>query len=187
MSSLTHRTTRIPGVLELTRPVFGDSRGWFGEVGRVSEFAELGIPPLLQDNLSRSDGGVLRGLHYQISQPQGHLITVVEGTVFDVAVDLRPNSPAFGQVETFELTHTDSLCRQVWLPPGVAHGFCVLSSHAVILYKCSDYYRHGDEGGLLWNDLDLRIPWPLSAPRVNQRDAAFPCLKAIPRDRLPRV
>ncbi|OJW88483.1 dTDP-4-dehydrorhamnose 3,5-epimerase [Thiobacillus sp. 65-1402] len=164
--------TRHPDVLLLRPRVFGDTRGFFFESYNRKAFAELGIgAEFVQDNHSRSAKGVLRGLHYQIRQPQGKLVRVVAGEVFDVAVDLRRSSPHFGSVASFRLsaeTHD-----MAWIPPGFAHGFLVLSEHAEFLYKTTDYYAPQFERSLLWNDPALDIAWPLQGePLLSAKDQA---------------
>ena len=180
-----HETT-IAGALILEPDVFADARGFFLETYRDSRFVEAGIDVSFpQDNHSRSGAGVLRGLHYQITRPQGHLVTILTGAIFDVGLDLRRGSPSFGTVFTTEL-HADGP-RQIWLPPGVAHGFCVLGDGADIHYKCSDVYVPGDEAGVAWDDPDLAIDWPLDAPMVAAKDTAHPRLRDIPIERLPHA
>ena len=164
--------TQHPEVLLLRPRVFGDARGFFFESYNRKAFASLGIDAeFVQDNHSRSAKGVLRGLHYQIGQPQGKLVRVVAGEVFDVAVDLRRSSPHFGRVAAFRLsaeTHD-----MAWIPPGFAHGFQVLSGHAEFLYKTTDYYAPEFERCLLWNDPALGIDWPLDgAPLLSAKDQA---------------
>jgi dTDP-4-dehydrorhamnose 3,5-epimerase len=164
--------TQHPEVLLLRPRVFGDARGFFFESYNRKAFASLGIDAeFVQDNHSRSAKGVLRGLHYQIGQPQGKLVRVVAGEVFDVAVDLRRSSPHFGRVATMRLsaeTHD-----MAWIPPGFAHGFQVLSGHAEFLYKTTDYYAPEFERCLLWNDPALGIDWPLDgAPLLSAKDQA---------------
>lgn len=164
--------TRHPEVLLLRPRVFGDARGFFFESYNRKAFAELGInAEFVQDNHSRSAKGVLRGLHYQIRQPQGKLVRVAVGEVFDVAVDLRRNSPHFGCATSFRLsadTHD-----MAWIPPGFAHGFLVLSEHAEFLYKTTDYYAPQFERSLLWNDPVLDIAWPLQGePLLSAKDQA---------------
>ena len=164
--------TQHPDVLLLRPKVFGDARGFFFESYNRKTFAELGIDAeFVQDNHSRSAKGVLRGLHYQISQPQGKLVRVVAGEVFDVAVDLRRSSPHFGRVASFQLSAETH--EMAWIPPGFAHGFLVLSEHAEFLYKTTDYYAPQFERSLLWNDPALNIAWPLDgAPLLSTKDQA---------------
>ncbi len=164
--------TQHPEVLLLRPKVFGDARGFFFESYNRKVFAELGIgAEFVQDNHSRSAKGVLRGLHYQISQPQGKLVRVVAGEVFDVAVDLRRSSPHFGRVAFFSLSAETH--EMAWIPPGFAHGFLVLSEHAEFLYKTTDYYAPQFERCLLWNDPALNIAWPLDGePLLSAKDQA---------------
>lgn len=165
--------TAIPDVLILEPKVFGDSRGFFFESfnQRSFEAAIGGAVPFVQDNHSRSGRGVLRGLHYQIEQPQGKLVRVVAGAVFDVAVDIRPGSPTFGRWVGVELTADNK--RQLWIPPGLAHGFLVLSDTAEFLYKTTDFYAPAAERCIVWNDPVLGIRWPITEPpTLSERDAA---------------
>jgi dTDP-4-dehydrorhamnose 3,5-epimerase len=171
----------IPDVLLLEPKVFGDARGFFMETWQARSFAELGIDhAFVQDNHSRSAQGTLLGLHYQIQQPQGKLVRVVNGAVFDVAVDLRRNSPSFGQWVGTLLSEENK--RLLWIPPGFAHGFYVLSDFADFVYKCTDYYAPEHERSLLWNDPALAIDWPLidgRMPILSNKDA-----QALPLDQL---
>ena len=169
--------TALPGVLILEPKVFGDSRGFFFESFNAHDFANVtGLDvTFVQDNHSRSAQGVLRGLHYQIQQPQGKLVRVTEGEVFDVAVDIRRSSPHFGQWVGVHLSADNK--RQVWVPPGFAHGFAVLSASAEFLYKTTDYYAPEHERCIVWSDPDLAIAWPLQAPPVlASKDANAPTL-----------
>ena len=167
--------TALPGVLIIEPKVFGDSRGFFIETFQLERYREIGITqPFVQDNHSRSPHGVLRGLHYQKTRPQGKLVRVSRGAVYDVAVDVDPKSPTFGRYVGVELS--DDNHRQVWIPPGYAHGFCVLSALADFEYKCTDLYFPEDEGGVIWNDPDVAIPWPISAPRLSDKDTRNPTL-----------
>ncbi|MBU1223939.1 MAG: dTDP-4-dehydrorhamnose 3,5-epimerase [Gammaproteobacteria bacterium] len=162
--------TQHPEVLLLRPRVFGDARGFFFESYNRKAFAGLGVDAeFVQDNHSRSAKGVLRGLHYQIRQPQGKLVRVVAGEVFDVAVDLRRSSPHFGRVATMHLSADTH--EMAWIPPGFAHGFLVLSDHAEFLYKTTDYYAPEFERCLRWNDPALAIAWPLDvAPLLSAKD-----------------
>ena len=162
--------TSLPGVFLLEPRVFGDERGFFLESYNKRIFASLGIEAeFVQDNHSRSAGGVLRGLHYQIRQPQGKLVRVVAGEVFDVAVDLRRHSASFGQWTGMRLSAENK--RMAWIPPGFAHGFYVVSDTAEFLYKTTDYYAPEFERSLLWNDPELNIDWPLSGePVLSEKD-----------------
>ena len=170
--------TRIPELLILAPRVFGDARGFFMESWRQNLFDEaVGRPvTFVQDNHSRSTRGVLRGLHYQLTQPQGKLVRVTSGRVFDVAVDLRRSSPTFGQWAGVELSADNHL--QLWVPPGFAHGFLVLSQHADFLYKTTDYYNAGDERTVAWNDAHIGIEWPLheigGTPTLSAKDQQAP-------------
>jgi len=165
--------TLIADVLLLTPTVYGDSRGYFFESfnHRVFEAAIGGGAGFVQDNQSRSHRGVLRGLHYQVEQPQGKLVRVVAGAVFDVAVDIRPGSPTFGRWVGMELSADNK--QQLWIPPGLAHGFLVLSETAEFLYKTTDYYAPAHERCILWSDPVLDIRWPLAEPpMLSGKDAA---------------
>ena len=149
--------------------VFGDERGFFLETFQAERYAEVGIDlPFVQDNHSRSAKGVLRGLHFQKNRPQGKLVRVVRGEVFDVAVDIRKDSPTYGQWAGVLLSEENK--RQFWIPPGLAHGFVVLSDFADFEYKCTDYYFSEDEGCLIWNDQDIGIDWPIGNPRLSAKD-----------------
>lgn len=165
-------TTAIPDVLLLEPRVFGDERGFFLESWNKRTFAELGITAdFVQDNHSRSQKNVLRGLHYQIEHAQGKLVRVTAGEVYDVAVDLRRSSPTFGRWVGFTLSAADK--RMAWIPPGFAHGFLVTSDSAEFLYKTTDYYSPAHERTLLWNDPQLAIPWPLDGePLLAAKDKA---------------
>ena len=158
--------------------VFGDSRGFFLETFQAERYAEIAnfTQPFGQDNHSRSGKGVLRGLHFQIKNPQGKLVRVVRGEVFDVAVDLRPDSSTFGQWEGVLLSEENK--RQFWVPPGFAHGFVVTSDTADFEYKCTDYYDPSDEGSIAWNDPDLAITWPQDLEvKLSEKDANAPRFK----------
>ena len=163
--------TAIPDVLILEPKVFGDSRGFFFESYNEKVFREAtGVTAhFVQDNHSRSARGVLRGLHYQIEQPQGKLVRCTQGEVFDVAVDIRRDSPTFGQWVGEILSEENK--RQMWIPPGLAHGFLVLSDSADVLYKTTEYYAPQHERAILWNDPELAIAWPLqTAPLLSEKD-----------------
>jgi dTDP-4-dehydrorhamnose 3,5-epimerase len=164
--------TQIAGVLIVEPSVFGDDRGFFLESFNQRSMREIGIHAhFVQDNHSRSQRNVLRGLHYQISQPQGKLVRVVSGTVFDVAVDVRRSSPSYGKWVGVELSAENK--RMFWMPPGMAHGFVVLSDSADFLYKATDYYAPEFERTILWNDPDLGIEWPMiGEPTLSSKDAA---------------
>jgi dTDP-4-dehydrorhamnose 3,5-epimerase len=178
--------TDLPGVLVIEPSVFGDARGFFTETWRSDRYAELGLPAVfVQDNLSFSTQGVLRGLHYQHPQGQGKLVYVLQGEVFDVAVDVRVGSPTFGRWAGVTLS-ADSH-RQFYIPPGFAHGFVVLSPTALFAYKCTEYYAPEHEGSLLWSDPALGIAWPVRDPALSAKDAAAPRLADIDRVRLPAL
>ncbi|MFU2511039.1 dTDP-4-dehydrorhamnose 3,5-epimerase [Pseudoalteromonas sp. ASV78] len=170
--------TKIKDLLIIEPKVFGDERGFFYETFQSERYKLAGIKEdFVQDNRSRSTKGVLRGLHFQKVKQQGKLVTVTSGEVFDVAVDLRPNSETFGQFEHIILTSENKL--QFYVPPGFAHGFCVLSDTADFQYKCTDYYDPTDESGILWNDASLNIPWPIQNPSLSKKDQEQPRLEEI--------
>ena len=170
--------TALPGVLIIEPKVFGDARGFFIETFQVERYREIGITqPFVQDNHSRSQRGVLRGLHFQRTRPQGKLVSVSRGAVYDVAVDIDPASATYGRFVGVELN--DDNHRQMWVPPGYAHGFCVLSEVADFQYKCTDFYFPADEGGLLWNDPDVGIPWPITEPQLSAKDIDNPRLRDL--------
>jgi dTDP-4-dehydrorhamnose 3,5-epimerase len=163
--------TKLKDCVIIEPKVFGDDRGFFLEIFQAERYSQLaGINlPFVQDNHSRSSRGVLRGLHFQKTKPQGKLVRVVRGEVYDVALDIRKGSPTFGQWEGVILSEENK--RQFWVPPGFAHGFLVLSDTADFEYKCTDYYDPSDEGSVLWNDPDLDIPWPVADPILSNKDA----------------
>ena len=170
--------TKLAGVLIIEPKVFGDSRGFFKETFQAERYREAGIEyTFVQDNYSRSQKGVLRGLHFQITKPQGKLVSCPKGAVFDVAVDIDPESTTYGQYVGVELTEENH--KQLWVPPGYAHGFCVLSETADFLYKCTDYYDPSDEGGVIWNDPDVAIDWPIDQPLLSDKDSKLPTLKKL--------
>lgn len=178
------RPTALPGVMLIETDRFADHRGFFLETWNAKRYADFGIDEtFVQDNLSLSYHGVLRGLHYQIKRPQGKLVYVVQGEVFDVAVDLRSNSPDFGRWIGVVLSQANR--RQLYIPPGFAHGFCVLSETALFAYKCTSFYQPDDEGGIRWNDPELGIAWPLTTPLISSKDQAFPYLNNIDAADLP--
>lgn len=169
----------LPGVLIIEPEVHGDERGFFMETFHVERYRELvGIDvTFVQDNHSRSRYGVLRGMHAQRLHPQGKLVRVARGEVFDVALDIDPQSPTFGQWEGTRLSDVNG--RQMWIPPGYAHGFVVLSEVADFEYKCSDYYHPDDEYGVIWNDPDAGIQWPLADPVLSDKDKLLPPLASL--------
>lgn len=177
--------TELPEVLRIDPKVFGDARGYFFETWHRDRYAELGLPrEFVQDNLSRSQRGILRGLHLQHPHAQGKLVQVLEGEVFDVAVDVRVGSPTFGRWVSEVLSFENH--RQLWVPPGFAHGFCVTSETAVLSYKCTELYHPETELSVAWNDPKLGIPWPVKEPVLSKKDAAAQRLADIPTERLPR-
>ena len=167
--------TELPGVLVIEPKVFGDQRGLFVETYNATRYRDSGITQtFVQDNLSRSARGVLRGLHYQIKRPQAKLITCLRGKIFDVAVDIRPDSPSYGRWAGAEL---DAITRkQILVPAGFAHGFCVLEDDTEVLYKCSVEYDPTDEGGISWRCPEIGVRWPLSEPVLSAKDSAYPPL-----------
>lgn len=176
--------TSLPEVLAVEPRVFRDARGTFFESWSASRYAEAGIAgPFVQDNISISPRGILRGLHLQHPHGQGKLVSVLEGEVFDVAVDVRTGSPRFGKWVGEILSGTNR--RQLWIPPGFAHGFAVLSEQAVFHYKCTDAYHPECELTVAWNDPAIAIAWPIAAPTLNDKDRNGLRLSDIPRDRLP--
>ncbi len=173
--------TRIPDVVLIEPDVHRDERGFFVETFRADRHAELGVAPnLVQDNHSRSAHGVLRGLHFQTGSGQTKLVRVARGRAFDVVVDVRPDSPTFGQYEAFELD--DERHLQVWIPAGFAHGFCALAEWTDVVYRVGSYYDHQAERGLAWNDPDVGIQWPVANPSLSPRDAANPRLRDLIAD-----
>lgn len=160
MGKFKFTKTSLEGVYIIEPTVFGDERGYFMETYHLEDFKEAGLDVnFVQDNQSKSNKGVLRGLHFQYKNPQGKLVRAIKGEVFDVAVDLRKNSPTYGQWEGVVLS--DENKKQFYIPEGFGHGFLVLSDEAEFTYKCTDFYDAEDEGGILWNDLDIGIKWPL--------------------------
>ena len=169
--------TPIDGLLIVEPKKFADPRGVFYEVYSKSRYEQYGIPSFVQDNHSVSKNGVLRGLHYQANPGQGKLVRVTRGEVFDVAVDIRKQSPTYGKWWGLSLSDTNNL--QLYIPIGFAHGFCVLSESAEVLYKCSDYYSPENERGILWSDPDLAIDWPVKEPILSEKDAVYPRFKEL--------
>jgi dTDP-4-dehydrorhamnose 3,5-epimerase len=176
--------TELPGVVIIAPDVHHDGRGFFLETYNADRYLEYGIRgPFVQDNLSRSTAGTLRGLHLQLERPQAKLIHVVEGEVFDVAVDVRRGSPTFGRWVGIILSAENF--KQCYIPPGFAHGFCVLSPVAQVAYKCTDLYDPASEIGIAWDDPGLAIEWPIADPLLSERDRQHRTL-AAQTDRLPR-
>ncbi|HSZ67835.1 MAG TPA: dTDP-4-dehydrorhamnose 3,5-epimerase [Xanthobacteraceae bacterium] len=175
----------LSGLLLIEPRYFRDERGYFLESFSRPRYRDAGIADdFVQENHSRSYRGILRGLHFQVRRPQAQLVTVMRGRVFDVAVDLRRGSQTFGRWFGAELSD-EGVC-QMYMAPGFAHGFCVLSDTADLHYMVSRIYDHSDEGGLLWSDPDIGIRWPVAAPVVSAHDAAYPRLRDIASDRLPQ-
>ncbi len=176
--------TALPGCVVIEPQVHGDARGFFYESFNAARFAEAGLDlAFVQANVSRSAEGVLRGLHYQWPKPQGKLVSVLEGEVYDVAVDIRAGSPTFGQWAAAILSAGNR--RHFWVPEGFAHGFAVLSEHATFTYQCTALYDRDADTAIRWNDGAIGIDWPLAEPTLSARDAAAPFLADIPRERLP--
>ncbi len=177
--------TPLEGFIIIEPKCYEDERGFFLESYQSERYRDAGIADeFVQDNQSRSSNRILRGLHFQIMRPQAQMVTVMRGRVFDVGVDLRPGSPTFGQGYGIELSDSGGP-RQVYMAPGFAHGFCVLSEWADLHYKTSRIYDAGDEGGIFWNDLELGVDWPLDQPIVSDRDSEFPMLKNVLAAGLP--
>jgi dTDP-4-dehydrorhamnose 3,5-epimerase len=174
----------LPGVLVIEPQVFGDDRGFFYESYNQARFAAAGIScQFVQSNVSRSAKGVLRGLHYQWPHPQGKLVSVLEGEVYDVAVDIRKGSPHFGQWMGAMLSAQNK--RHLWIPEGFAHGFCVLSETATFTYQCTQPYVAEADAGIRWNDPSIGVDWPISEPTLSPKDLKTPLLADIPTQRLP--
>jgi len=172
----------LSGLMIIQPKLFQDNRGFFYEVFQQKRYEEIGLPSFVQDNFSRSTRNVLRGLHYQLPHPQGKLVYVTRGSVWDVAVDIRKSSPTFGQ--WFGMVLNDENHTQLYIPPGFAHGFCVLSDEADFHYKCTDYYTPGTEQGIIWDDAALNIAWPIQHPVLSSKDELFPCLQEITHEKL---
>jgi dTDP-4-dehydrorhamnose 3,5-epimerase len=178
--------TELAGLLLIEPRCFRDERGFFLESFQAERYRDFGVPEaFVQDNHSRSRQGVLRGLHFQVKRPQAQIVTVIRGRIFDVAVDLRRASATFGRWYGIELS--DEGPRQLYMAPGFAHGFCVLSEFADLHYKVSWLYDHTDEGGLIWNDSDVGIRWPIEAPVISERDGAYPLLRQLDAAHLPQL
>jgi dTDP-4-dehydrorhamnose 3,5-epimerase len=176
--------TEIDGVFIIEPVVHGDARGYFFESFHAEKYRALGIDAqFVQSNVSRSARGVLRGLHYQWPHPQGKLVSVLEGEVYDVALDIRRGSPTFGRYEAAMLTAGNH--RQLWIPEGFAHGFCVVSESATFMYQCTDLYDPRADAGVRWNDAAIGIDWPVAAPLLSAKDEQSPFLADVPAERLP--
>ena len=178
--------TDLPGVLIIEPKVFPDARGFFVETYQKERYQAMGIAPeFVQDNVSFSAKDVLRGVHSQNPHPQGKLVQVLQGAVWDVAVDIRRNSPHFGHWTAVTLTSETK--NQFYIPPGFAHGFCVLSETALFTYKCTDLYHPECDGGIRWDDPDIGITWPVAAPLLSDKDRKHPLLRDVPTGRLPHL
>ncbi|MEJ2788868.1 MULTISPECIES: dTDP-4-dehydrorhamnose 3,5-epimerase [unclassified Pseudoxanthomonas] len=176
--------TSLPGCVVVEPAVFGDDRGFFFETWNADRYGQQGLPTkFVQSNVSSSSRGVLRGLHYQWPNPQGKLVSVLEGEVYDVAVDIRRGSPTFGQWAAVVLSAENK--RQFWIPEGFAHGFAVLSERAIFSYLCTAQYDKAADAGVRWNDPAIGIDWPVSAPLLSAKDEAAPLLADIAPERLP--
>jgi len=171
----------IPGVLFIEPKIFSDPRGWFAEIWNKDKYEQAGIEDsFVQDNISCSKRGTLRGLHYQKPYTQGKLVFVIQGEVWDVVVDLRIKSPTFKKWKAFKLTGEGK--EQLYIPKGLAHGFCVMSDEAVFQYKCTDKYSPNDEKGIRWDDPELQIPWPVNDPLVSEKDTKWPFMSGLHGD-----
>lgn len=179
MGNFKFQQCKIEGLYIIEPKIYGDHRGYFLETYHQDAFAEAGLTmKFVQDNQSYSRKGVLRGLHFQKKHPQGKLVQVIKGSVFDVAVDLRGNSPTYGQWQGVVLTEENK--KMFYVPPGFAHGFLVLSDEALFTYKCTDFYHPEDEGGIIWNDPDVAIDWPWDDKEpvvLSEKDKILPTLK----------
>lgn len=175
----------LDGVLIVEPAIFGDDRGYFMESWKASSYAAVGISaPMVQSNFSRSSKGVLRGLHYQYPRAQGKLVCAVEGAIYDVAVDIRKGSPGFGHWTGVELSAANH--RQLYVPAGFAHGFCVLSDTALVHYLCTEEFAQQYDASIAWNDPDIAVKWPMEPLAVSDKDSAAPSLSEIPGSQLPR-
>jgi dTDP-4-dehydrorhamnose 3,5-epimerase len=176
--------TSLPGTVVIEPAVFGDARGFFYESYNEAAYKKAGIDRrFVQSNVSRSARGVLRGLHYQWPNSQGKLVSVLEGEVYDVAVDVRRDSPTFGQWAGVMLSAENH--RHFWIPEGFAHGFCVVSEHATFAYQCTALYDRQADAGIRWDDPAIGIDWPITSPSLSEKDAIAPLLADVPSDRLP--
>jgi len=176
--------TGLDGVVIVEPSVHGDERGFFQESWKASSYGDRGLPTAFaQANVSRSARGVLRGLHYQFQQPQGKLVSVFEGRIFDVAVDIRRGSESFAQWAGVELSAENH--RQLYIPEGFAHGFIVLSESALFHYHCTNEYAHQFDAAIAWNDPDIDVKWPIEPESISAKDRAAPLLRDVPSERLP--
>lgn len=176
--------TAMPGLIIIETETLKDSRGFFMETFHQKKYAEIGISkPFVQDNFSRSCKGTLRGLHYQLNHPQAKLVYVTTGEIYDVALDIRRGSPTFGKWVGVYLSSENG--RQLFIPEGFAHGFCVLSESTDFVYKCTDLYHQGDDYGILWSDPALNIDWPVKEPLLSEKDRRMKPLRDMPPELLP--
>ena len=176
--------TELPGCVVIEPAVHGDARGFFYESFNAARFAQAGLESaFVQTNVSRSAQGVLRGLHYQWPNPQGKLVSVLEGEVYDVAVDIRKGSPMFGRWAAAILSADNK--RHFWIPEGFAHGFAVLSQNATFVYQCTAPYDRAADSGVRWNDAALAIDWPIAEPLLSDKDQRTPFLAEVPREKMP--
>jgi dTDP-4-dehydrorhamnose 3,5-epimerase len=174
----------LPGIILIKSIVFQDKRGFFMETFHQKKYRDSGIDRVfVQDNFSCSQKNTLRGLHYQLRYPQGKLIYALHGEIFDVVVDIRQGSPTFGKWESFILSEENRY--QLYIPEGYAHGFCVLSETADIVYKCTDFYAPNDDFGVLWSDPTIDIDWPVKEPLLSEKDTKYPMLNDMPEENLP--
>jgi dTDP-4-dehydrorhamnose 3,5-epimerase len=184
MGSLHAIPGKLSGVILVQPREFPDARGFFTEIYHARSYSDVGIDKaFVQDNYSYSLKNVLRGLHYQRTHPQGKLISVIQGEIYDVAVDIRRGSPQFGQWEAYTLSGKNH--HQLYVPEGFAHGFVVLSESASVLYKCTELYYPADDQGILWNDPDIGVEWPVDQPVLSAKDAVLPMFRDLPEDILP--
>ncbi len=181
--SVVFKETSLPGIILIEPSVFSDSRGYFLETYNQKAYSYYINKSFVQDNHSHSGKGVIRGLHYQLNNPQGKLICVVKGEIFDVGVDIRKGSPTFGKWQGFSLSSYNH--KQIYIAEGFAHGFCVLSDEADVTYKCTNLYTPEDEYILNWSDAQIDIDWPVKDPIISEKDNQSPFLKDIPEDLLP--
>ncbi len=178
MADFKFHKTKLKDVYIIEPEVFGDERGFFMETYNQADFDKIGIKEkFVQDNHSKSTKGVLRGLHFQKENPQGKLIRVTSGKVYDVAVDLRKSSPTYKKWTGVELSAENK--KMFWIPKGFAHGFITLEDNTEFLYKCTDFYHPEDEGGIIWNDPELKITWPIDNPTLSGKDQEFPTLEKL--------
>ncbi len=184
MADITVQPTDIEGVLVIQASAFEDHRGSLMEIHHARHYEEKGLDrTFVQDNVSLSRQHVLRGLHFQVLHPQAKLVQVLKGAIYDVVVDVRPESSSFGR--WVGVTLDDHNRHQLYVPEGFAHGFCVLSSEALVYYKCTEFYVPGDEGAILWSDPDVGIEWPVENPILSDKDKSHPLLRDVPPEKLP--